>query len=205
LDRQLRASRVAEEVPELWRQIAEKDKALVAWPVWSDPLLPPPNRRGQNNNPDKLHTTAAETVQTLVALAGKSGPGLEGVRLRIVAMAYRRELDVTALLEVPGARSFINIARVDCWPSGPHANTRTRRHSALRHLPPIISGHHIHRFADNARLGMEAFLPPNNLPVAGPIENAILSFRDFTRIVGQEFKIDGLDDIDPPQSWKMLL
>jgi hypothetical protein len=29
--------------------------------------------------------------------------------------------------------------------------------------------------------------------------------RDFARIVAEEFKIDGLDGVDPPDSWRMLV
>jgi antitoxin component HigA of HigAB toxin-antitoxin module len=47
--------------------------------------------------------------------------------------------------------------------------------------------------------------PHGNLPVAAPIDQPLRSFRDFVRIVATEFRIDDLDDIDPPDSWRMLL
>ncbi len=190
-------------VPEFWRQAAEIEKSLLEWPSWPAPEGVPhgarvPASRGQ------LHTVAGETISTVVSLKEKSGPGLEGVRLRLTAWAFRRDVDVTATLEVPDNR-FVTIARVDAWPSDRHANTRARRLPALRHLPAIIEDHHVHRFADNARLGRGAFAPHGNLPVAAPIDQQLRSFRDFVRIVAAEFRINDLDDIDPPESWRMLL
>lgn len=111
--------------------------------------------------------------------------------------------EVTAILEVPGHRKFVNIARVDGWPVDPHFNVRARQHQALRHLAPVIDGSHVHRFGDNARLGVSAFAPYSNLPAAAPTP-ALNSFRDFLRIVGTEFGIDGLLDVDPP-NWQELI
>lgn len=190
-------------MPEFWRKAAEIEKSLLEWPTWPAPEGVPqgmrvPARRGE------LHTSAGETTSLVVPLREKSGPGLEGVRLRLTVWAFRREIDVTATLEVPDNR-FVTIARVDAWPSDRHANTMARRMPALRHLPAIIEGHHVHRLADNARLGREAFSPHGNLPVAAPIDQPLRSFRDFVRIVAAEFRIDDLDDIDPPDSWRMLL
>jgi hypothetical protein len=132
-------------------------------------------------------------------LARRSGAGLEGVRLRLTAWPFRKEYDVTATLEVEGGRSFVTIGRVDAWPSDPHINSIARKHSALRHLPAQIDGHHVHRFGDNALLGRGAFAPMSNLPVAAPIEDRLQSFRDFLRIVGREFRIDGLSEFTPPR------
>jgi hypothetical protein len=98
---------------------------------------------------------------------------------------------VTATLEVEGGRSFVTIARVDAWPPDPHVNALARRDPVLRRLPRIIEGHHAHRFADNARLGRRAFAPHANLPVAAPVRGKLRSFRDFARIVGEEFRIEG--------------
>jgi hypothetical protein len=190
-------------VPEFWRKAAEIEKSLLAWPTWPAPEGLPQAARGPASH-GQLHTSAGETISVVVSLREKSGPGLEGVRLRLTAWAFRRELDVTATLEVPDNR-FVTVARVDAWPNDHHANTRGRRLPALRHLPAIIEGHHVHRFADNARLGRAAFSPHGNLPVAAPIDQPLRSFRDFLRIVAVEFRIDDLDDIDPPDSWRMLL
>jgi hypothetical protein len=133
--------------------------------------------------------------------------GLEGVRLRLTAWAFRRNIDVTATLEVVGGRSFVTIARVDAWPSDPHMNVRARKVSGLKHLPPQVDGCHVHRFADNAKMGGEAFGagPHGNLPVAAGIPNGLGSFRDFLRTVGVEFNIAGLDDVQPPESWMVII
>lgn len=112
---------------------------------------------------------------------------------------------MTATLEIPGGRSFVNIARVDAWPTAPHANVRARKLGGLRHVPPIVDGHHVHRFSDNARLGKDAFAPQGNLPIAVPVEQPLRSFTDFLRIVTREFRIDGLDGIEPPESWRLLI
>jgi hypothetical protein len=111
--------------------------------------------------------------------------------------------EVAATLEVPGHRNFVNIARVDAWPVDPHFNLRTRQHPELRRLPPVIDTSHVHRFEDNARLGITAFAPYSNLPVAAPVEE-LTSFRHFLRVVGVEFGIDGLPDIDPP-NWQEMI
>jgi len=79
-----------------------------------------------------------------------------------------------------------------------------RKHSALSHLPAKIDGSHVHRFADNARFGRIAFAPHDNLPVAAPLLDELISFRDFVRIVGAEFNIQGTDAISPPD-WQSML
>jgi hypothetical protein len=142
----------------------------------------------------------------IIALVGdERGIGLEGVRLRMHAWAFRQLDEVTATLEVEAGR-FVTIARVDCWPSDPHFNLRARKHPGLRHLPHEISGHHVHRFEDNARIGRSAFGPgPDaNLPAAAPLPGKLTSFRDFLRAVAEEFRIDGLDKLDPP-NWQMMV
>jgi hypothetical protein len=170
---------------------------MLQWPAWSE-VEPPKARDGSAR--DDVRTAAAEQIRAVVPLGEVDGPGLEGVRLRLVAWPFRRDFDVTATLEVPGGRSFVTIARLDAWPPDPHVNTR--RHPALRHLPRRIEGNHVHRFADNARLGRKAF--SENLPIAAPIDE-IRSFRDFARRVGEEFNIVGTDDIEPPPNWQGLL
>lgn len=203
IQRSKRSGEVLEPVPDEWRTIAETSKVIVSWPVWRDPPAAEPAARELSK--DKLHTRAAETTEFVVPLGEKDGPGLEGVRLRVSAWAYERERDVTANLEVSGGRSFVTIARVDAWPSDPHVNTRWRDHPKGRHLPGIIDGHHVHRFADNAPLGRPAFGPLGNLPIAVPVGGGIRSFRDFLRTVSAEFRIAGLDDIDTPEGWRRLI
>lgn len=139
----------------------------------------------------------------VIPLADEHGIGLEGVNLRLTAWPYRPQQDVTATLEVPGGRNFVVIGRIDAWPPDPHMNARARGHPACGHLPLKIDGSHVHRFADNAALGREAF-GAANLPLAAPVNGRLQSFRDFLRICGEEFNIDGLDQLDPPD-WTVMI
>jgi hypothetical protein len=99
--------------------------------------------------------------------------------------------------------SFVAIARVDAWPADPHLNGIARKHPKLRHVPLEVTGSHVHRFSDNARLGGKVFRPPFCLPVAVPTAETLTSFRGFLRTVASEFAIVGLEDFDPPpwQEW----
>ncbi|MBV8752471.1 MAG: hypothetical protein JO328_06395 [Hyphomicrobiales bacterium] len=137
-------------------------------------------------------------------LGDEHGIGLEGVRLRIIAWAFRPLHEVTATLEIAGGRSFVTIARLDGWPANPHLNSMARKYSGLRHLPYQIDGDHVHRFSDNAKLGAWAFGPQANLPIAAPISGGLRSFRDFLRTLGAEFHIEGVEKIDPPD-WQGML
>jgi hypothetical protein len=73
----------------------------------------------------------------------------------------------------------------------------------LSHLPPEVGQHHVHRFDDNAKLGRDAF-GSANLPLAAQITDRLESYRDFLRVVGTEFNIEGLDQLQPPD-WSDLL
>jgi hypothetical protein len=178
---------------------------MMVWPVWPEPPSFPRTKKGASIR-GELNTKAAELLEAVVPLGDQHGIGLEGVRLRMTAWAFRRLDEVTATLEVEGGRSFVAIARVDCWPSDPHLNLRARKITALKHLPTEIDGHHVHRFEDNARIGLSAFGPgpDGNLPAAAPLPQGLTSFRDFLRIVAKEFHIEGLDKIDPP-NWQGMV
>lgn len=189
-------------VPERWRKIAERRKTILTWPEWSEPPVLPTGKKVETTRFD-LHTAAAETIEMIVPLATAEGVGLEGVRLQLVAWPYRRLYDITGVLEVPGGRSFVAIARLDAWPPDRHMNVQARGFPGLGHLPAIVDGHHVHRFDDNAKLGMRAF-GAGNLPLAAPVTARLESFRDFLRILGAEFHIDGLDEIPPPD-WTVML
>ncbi len=191
-------------VPVKWGQIAAATKTVMGWPVWPDP---PPSLRTKKaaSVRGELNTNAAELLQVVVLLGDEHGIGLEGVRLRMTAWAFRQLNEVTATLEVEGGRSLVAIARVDCWPADPHLNLRARKVAALR-LPREINGHHVHRYEDNARIGLSAFGPgpDGNLPAAAPLLERLTSFRDFLRTVASEFRIEGLDKIDPP-NWQVMV
>lgn len=190
-------------VPTAWKAINDQPKTLLVWPTW--PVVePPPSGRRVKLERDALHTTAAETIDITIPLGDEHGVGLEGTRLRIIAWPFRRHTDVTATLEVVGGRSTVTIARLDAWPLDPHLNLMARRHSALSHLPAKVDGSHVHRFPDNARLGAAAFFPHGNLPIAAPILDELISFRDFVRILGVEFNIRGTDMISSPD-WQSMI
>ena len=192
----------ASAVPDAWRKIAEQPKTIATWPEWSE-VEPLPTGRNVTTSRNELHTAAAETIEMIVLLADADGVGLQGVRLRLTAWPYRRMHDVTAVLEAPGGRVTVAIARLDAWPPDPHMNVRARNHPGLGHLPAGIDGHHIHRFEDNAKLGMDAF-GAGNLPLAAQVTSRLESFRDFLRILSDEFKIDGVDQLDPP-NWTVMI
>jgi hypothetical protein len=192
-----------DDIPGEWQRIAVMPKTLVGWPVWSEVTAPPSGPRPVTRR-NELRTTAGEVISVVIPLGASGGPGLEGVRVRLTAWPFRREYDVTATLEVEGGRSFVTIARIDAWPASRHVNTVARKYTALRHLPPIIEGHPIHRFIDNARLGTAAFAPMANLPIAAPIEGELQSFRDFMRIVACEFVIEDISRFNPPD-WQRLI
>jgi hypothetical protein len=182
-------------VPTSWRDIANCRKTIATWADWSDPPVLPSRHVGDDRD---VHTVAGETIELKVQLADENGVGLEGVQLRITAWPYRRNRDLTATLEVPGGRSFVT-----AWPPDPHMNLRARAHPGCGHLPREISGHHVHRFDDNVRLGRDAF-GPGNLPLAAPVNGRLESFRDFIRVLSDEFKIDGLDQLNPPD-WTVMI
>ena len=188
-------------VPAAWKTVANQRKTIAIWPEWTDPPALPSRRVGEDK--DDVHTVAAETIELLVPLADEAGVGLEGVNLRVTAWPFKKQYDVTATLEVPGNRSFVTIARVDGWPPDPHQNARARGHPACGHLPLEIDGHHVHRFEDNAKLGRDAF-GAGNLPLAAPVNGRLQSYRDFLRVLSEEFKIDGLDQLAPPD-WTVMI
>jgi hypothetical protein len=180
-------------VPSSWRDIAAQRKTVEVWPQWTDPPALPSRKIGDAR--DDLRTVAGETIELLVPLSDENGVGLEGVNLRITAWPYRPHHDITATLEISGGRSYVTIARVDGWPADPHMKTRARGHPGCGHIPREIEGHHVHRFQDNAKLGREAFGAgrDGNLPLAVPVNGSLKSFRDYLRVVGEEFNIEGLE------------
>lgn len=192
-------------VPDLWHEIAMIDKELMTWPSWSDvqrPLPPSANRPIEEHG--KIRTTAGENTRVVFPLARVGGPGIEGARLRLTAKPFRRNEEVTATLEVSGGRNGVTIARIDAWPLDPHGNIN-REHRKMLGIPQLIPGSHVHRFEDNARIGVEAFSPQSNLPVARELDRDIQSFRQFLALVEAEFRITGLSAFPAPDGWEGLL
>lgn len=194
-------------VPPEWRTIVERKKTIIGWPEW--PAVPTLRSGPRVKTPkDDVHTTATEETEVRFLLADENGVGLEGVRLRLCAWAFKRQCDVTATLEVVGGRSFVTISRVDAWPTSPHQNSyKALKKLGLRGYSGEIPGSHVHRFYDNVKYGAEAFGggPEGNLPVAVAFPNDLQSFRDFLRSVGTEFNIEGLDEFPGPPGWQGLV
>src|ERR1700730_12443160 len=191
-------------IPSAWRQIVQRKKTVIGWPQWPEVAALPIGKNVRTRR-DDVHTVSAETTEVVFQLADERGTGLEGVRLRLKAWAYRRHRDVTGTLEVVGGRNFVTISRIDAWPSDPHHNSfKALRKPGLRGFPEQIPGCHVHRFDDNVKYGTEAFGagPEGNLPVAAAFPKDLESFRDFLRSVGAEFNVVGLDEFPGPPSWQ---
>jgi hypothetical protein len=194
-------------IPSGWRHTLQRKKTLIGWPDWPPVEELQTGRRASTNRND-LHTVAGETTEVIFLLADENGTGLEGVRLRLSAWAYHRRRDVTATLEVVGARDFVTICRIDAWPSTPHQNSyKTLKKPGLKGIQSELPGCHVHRFDDNVKYGPEAFGPgpEGNLPVAVAFPNGLQSFRDFLRSVGTEFNVDGLEEFPGPRTWQGLI
>jgi hypothetical protein len=194
-------------IPSAWREIVQRKKTVLGWPQWPEVAALPTGKNVRTRR-DDIHTVSAEITEVVFLLADKEGTGLEGVRLRLKAWAYRRHRDVTGTLEVVGGRSFVTISRIDAWPSDPHHNSfKALKRPGLKAFPVEITGCHVHRFDDNAKYGGQAFGagPEGNLPVARAFPNDLQSFRDFLRSVADEFNIEGLDEFPSPPSWQGLI
>jgi hypothetical protein len=194
-------------VPSDWLLTMRRRKTVFGWPEWSKVAE---LRTGKKVQPprDDVHTVSTEETFAIFQLADENGVHIEGLRLRLTAWAYKRHKDVTATLEVVGGRNFVTISRVDAWPSTPHHNSfKVLKRLKGKGLSEVVSECHVHRFEDNEKYGPEAFGPgpEGNLPVAVAFPNALQSFREFLRSVGDEFNIDGLDDFPSPSGWQGLI
>jgi hypothetical protein len=194
-------------VPVAWRKILERKKTLVGWPEWPTATPLPTGKRIRSRR-DDVRTASAEETEVLLQFVDEHGIGIEGVRLRLKAWAFHRNRDVTATLEVAVGKSFVTIGRVDGWPSSPHMNVRAvLKTHGLKKLPQVLDGCHVHRFADNSKIGLQAFGkgPEGNLPAAVKIPNGLGSFRQFLRMVETEFSIEGLSEFPAPPGWQGML
>jgi hypothetical protein len=194
-------------VPVSWRETIERKKTLTGWCEWPAPKPLPDGKRIKPRRGD-VRTLAAEETEVLLQFVDEHGIGIEGVRLRLKAWAFHRNRDVTATLEVAVGKSFVTICRVDGWPSSPHMNVRAvLKTNGLKKLPQVLDRCHVHRFADNAKMGLQAFGrgPEGNLPAAVEIPNGLGSFRQFLRMVETEFSIEGLGEFPAPPGWQGML
>ena len=129
------------------------------------------------------------------------GVTLEGLRLRLKALATLPEEQVCAQLEFqqPGNRCQ-PLVRVEWRPLRGHSN---------KHIGPqewrlkVFKQTHVHRFDDNW-LQTEQRMRAGNLPVAVPIED-VDSYKKFLDICSLELKIANMPQMPlPPWHRRML-
>lgn len=102
---------------------------------------------------------------------------------------------LTALLFASHRRRNWHLGRIEfdpVAPVGPHH----RNPLEARHLPPTISGPHIHPFEENLALGLAALSPEGgprgDLPIARPMDTTCASFGDVLTVIRDNFGIPGL-------------
>jgi len=160
------------------RKILEQEKTFSEWPAWV-----------ADSNPREGRLSFV----TGIATGGVSFPGFrirgsapQGVVGRDVV------LQVEALL---GSRRWLHISRIEYKPLGGHLNPFSRR-DVPRQIPPGVS--HVHGFEDNAVLGLDAFSPTSNLPIARILDPSPTSLRGFLRSAGTMLAIPDFEHIDSP-------
>lgn len=179
-----------------WSDLTSRPKSVFGWPDWAK--LPITQHGRDNSNVESrspLRSLLAERVELLLQLQDENGIALEGVRVRIAAWSHRYLQDMTATFEVldTGDR-WLCINRIDFLPPAPHHNKHHRRFG----ISPEIYGSHIHRCEDNAKLGVEAFTPRENLPNAIPLDREPNSFKEVVDLISEHFNISGISELPAP-------
>lgn len=173
----------------------EMPKIVFGWPGWDRPTIVRMSKaKAAKTGHKPFHSSAAQRLTMVATLGTPFGPTLDA-RLRIEVWANRPMTDLSSTLEILDGDQWICASRIDINPPGDHNNIQWR---ALQ-IPAEIRGSHIHHFADNAKLGLEAFAPIGNLPAARPVEMEPSSFREFARMIGATFVIDGVEVLDAPE------
>ncbi|MEC5325187.1 hypothetical protein [Aurantimonas sp. A3-2-R12] len=118
-----------------------------------------------------------------------SGARLEMHGPRAVPM-NRPFYGLVALLFATVQGVTYHLGRIEFDPENPLKPHRNRMgpHKA----PPIVQGAQIHRFASNRYLGVDAFKPEGELPIAFPLTQEFVTFDDVLKIVRNEFVIPDL-------------
>ena len=160
-------------------------KHIFGWPDWQ---LQSSRQRKTGEQP-----SSTDQFTLAVLLCDEAGASIEGLELRLVAWRDRPHEDATALLQVEDD-GWVAISRLDCWPPSPHVNKYWRKLGQASQ----IEGTHVHRCADNARLGRRAFKPHENLPSAVAVDSTPHSFRDMMELVEFHFNVDGAAQLPPP-------
>ncbi len=123
------------------------------------------------------------------------GVTIEGLELRAGAGQSLPDRAVRFHLQYHPARSpCIPLCRIEWRPVSPHTNPN----QGPEHLRLLrIVGSHIHGFEMNY-LEDEGRMRGKNLPIAEPIDPDPSSFRDLVDVVAAEFRINGMEQIEPP-------
>jgi hypothetical protein len=140
-------------------------------------------------------------------------PHRSGVRLRLVCPLWLTDgrmpsglrLELTGPVSVPNQRPLIDMAaamfataagrtwhlgRIEFDPSGPgpHHLNRHKRPG----VPPQITGPHVHPFAENAAIGLDALSPEGNLPLGVALGGSIVRFSDVLQAMRTHFAVPDL-------------
>jgi hypothetical protein len=188
--------RTTEPKLEQWQALIEQPKTIFGWPDWSTLPVVRHSRAGAAKVGHKpFHSQEAERIEKIVQLADTNGVSIEGVRIRISAWSQLPLADVTVTFEVLDSDRWVCTSRIDFLPRSPHGNVRWRDFD----LEPVINGSHIHTCNDNSRLGLDAFTPTENLPIAVSLTAEPVSFRDMLATVETCYNVGGFGDITPPE------
>lgn len=165
------------ELTELFRA----EKAIAEVPAWSDQETPSGRR---------LHIVSPLWI-------GDAVPS--GLRLEVygpqAVLQQRPFFGLTALLFASHRKRTWHLGRIEFDPvavPGPHH----RNPLSAKHLPPTITGPHVHPFEENAPLGLAALSPGNvpkgDLPIARPLDTTCATFADILTTIRDHFVIPGL-------------
>lgn len=115
------------------------------------------------------------------------------------------KLELTTPAAAPGDRKFYGLsAHVFATVKGrtwhlyriefdPENRLQIHRNPLGKHgAPPTITGPHFHPFSENANRGLSALTPDGNLPIAFPLNENLVTFRDILRVMSAHLKISGL-------------
>lgn len=138
----------------------------------------------------------ATTFRLEMPLATEDGISIEGMSLVLEFAALSPHPGAAVLRHCP--RTAYHLGRYDFGTAERHTNTRAIA-AGVCGIPKIVNGSHVHPFALNAKLGIDAFRATGNGPPAAvPIDDTRTSFRARMRLVGVEFSITDLEEIPPP-------
>jgi len=180
---------------EKWRYLVEQHKTIFGWPSWrTQKIVRETPTSAMAAGRQRLNSAVAERTELLLQVMDENDISIEIVRIRIQAWTQRPMEDITATFEVLHQERWVCISRIDFSPPTPHPNIHWRKYR----LPPEVNGSHIHLYADNAKIGDEAFKPAANLPNASPLESEPKSFRDVVKEIERHFHISGLGELPPP-------